>query len=184
MLLVEHDMSLVHQVCDKVWVLDFGRLIFDGTAAEMLNSDVVKAAYLGSEPTPSARQPAADATTAEHAPTTRTDHPMTAPTDHHPPPPPPPSRSNPSPLATAPTTVLWDVDLEVPASSVVALLGPNGAGKTTLLRAACGFISDQQGTSHGRRRRHPPPHDQTARPACATYPKAAASSPPSPSGRT
>jgi ABC-type branched-subunit amino acid transport system ATPase component/branched-subunit amino acid ABC-type transport system permease component len=49
MLLVEHDMSLVHQVCDKVWVLDFGRLIFDGTAAEMLNSDVVKAAYLGSE---------------------------------------------------------------------------------------------------------------------------------------
>ena len=49
MLLVEHDMSLVHQVCDKVWVLDFGRLIFDGTAAEMLNSEVVKAAYLGSE---------------------------------------------------------------------------------------------------------------------------------------
>jgi ABC-type branched-subunit amino acid transport system ATPase component len=49
MLLVEHDMSLVHQVCDKVWVLDFGRLIFDGTAAEMLDSEVVKAAYLGSE---------------------------------------------------------------------------------------------------------------------------------------
>jgi branched-chain amino acid transport system ATP-binding protein len=44
-----------------------------------------------------------------------------------------------------PTTVLWDVDLEVPASSVVALLGPNGAGKTTLLRAACGFIPTKQG---------------------------------------
>jgi ABC-type branched-subunit amino acid transport system ATPase component len=49
MLLVEHDMSLVHQVCDKVWVLDFGRLIFDGSATEMLDSEVVKAAYLGSE---------------------------------------------------------------------------------------------------------------------------------------
>lgn len=44
-----------------------------------------------------------------------------------------------------PTTVLWDVDLDVPASSVVALLGPNGAGKTTLLRAACGFIPTKQG---------------------------------------
>ena len=44
-----------------------------------------------------------------------------------------------------PTTVLWDVDLEVPANSVVALLGPNGAGKTTLLRVACGFIPTKQG---------------------------------------
>ncbi len=48
MLLVEHDMALVRQVCDRVWVLDFGRLIFDGTSAEMLTSEVVKAAYLGS----------------------------------------------------------------------------------------------------------------------------------------
>jgi branched-chain amino acid transport system ATP-binding protein len=44
-----------------------------------------------------------------------------------------------------PTTVLWDIDLEVPANSVVALLGPNGAGKTTLLRVACGFIPTKQG---------------------------------------
>ncbi len=44
-----------------------------------------------------------------------------------------------------PTTVLWDVDLEVPASSVVALLGPNGAGKTTLLRAASGLLSPSEG---------------------------------------
>jgi branched-chain amino acid transport system ATP-binding protein len=44
-----------------------------------------------------------------------------------------------------PTTVLWDVNLEVPANSVVALLGPNGAGKTTLLRVASGFIPTKQG---------------------------------------
>jgi branched-chain amino acid transport system ATP-binding protein len=44
-----------------------------------------------------------------------------------------------------PTTVLWDVDLEVPASSVVALLGPNGAGKTTLLRVASGLLSPSEG---------------------------------------
>ncbi len=37
-------------------------------------------------------------------------------------------------------SVLRDVDLAVPPSSVVALLGPNGAGKTTLLRAASGLL--------------------------------------------
>ena len=44
-----------------------------------------------------------------------------------------------------PTTVLWDVNVEVPPSSVVALLGPNGAGKTTLLRAASGLIPIREG---------------------------------------
>jgi ABC-type branched-subunit amino acid transport system ATPase component/branched-subunit amino acid ABC-type transport system permease component len=48
-LIVEHDMSLVRQVCDRVSVLDFGQKIFEGTPAEMLSSPVVRAAYLGSE---------------------------------------------------------------------------------------------------------------------------------------
>ena len=48
-LLVEHDMSLVQQVCERVYVLDFGRLLFEGTADEMITSDVVRAAYLGTE---------------------------------------------------------------------------------------------------------------------------------------
>ncbi|MDO8390360.1 MAG: ATP-binding cassette domain-containing protein [Actinomycetota bacterium] len=48
-LLVEHDMSLVMKVCDYIFVLDFGRPIFDGTPAEVASSDVVRAAYLGSE---------------------------------------------------------------------------------------------------------------------------------------
>ena len=48
-LLVEHDMALVQQVCERVYVLDFGRLLFEGTADEMITSDVVRAAYLGTE---------------------------------------------------------------------------------------------------------------------------------------
>ena len=39
----------MQQVCDRVYVLDFGRLLFEGTASEMIASDVVRAAYLGSE---------------------------------------------------------------------------------------------------------------------------------------
>ncbi len=48
-LIVEHDMSLVRQICDRVYVLDFGQRIFNGTPSEMSSSSVVRAAYLGSE---------------------------------------------------------------------------------------------------------------------------------------
>ena len=48
-LLVEHDMALVQQICERVHVLDFGRLLFEGSADEMVASEVVRAAYLGSE---------------------------------------------------------------------------------------------------------------------------------------
>jgi ABC-type branched-subunit amino acid transport system ATPase component/ABC-type branched-subunit amino acid transport system permease subunit len=48
-LIVEHDMSLIRQICDQVWVLDFGHVIFEGAPSEMLDSDSVRAAYLGSD---------------------------------------------------------------------------------------------------------------------------------------
>ena len=49
-LLVEHDMALVMNVCDYVHVLDFGTKIFEGTTADTSASDTVRAAYLGTEP--------------------------------------------------------------------------------------------------------------------------------------
>jgi len=48
-LIVEHDMALVMTVCDYLYVLDFGHLIFEGTPAEVQASELVHAAYLGSE---------------------------------------------------------------------------------------------------------------------------------------
>jgi ABC-type branched-subunit amino acid transport system ATPase component/branched-subunit amino acid ABC-type transport system permease component len=47
-LLVEHDMSLVMGVCDHIWVLDFGSVVFDGPPPDVRASEVVRAAYLGS----------------------------------------------------------------------------------------------------------------------------------------
>lgn len=48
-LLVEHDMSLAMDICDYVYVMDFGRLIFEGTPREVQASAEVQAAYLGDE---------------------------------------------------------------------------------------------------------------------------------------
>ena len=48
-LLVEHDMAVVMSICDYIYVLDFGCLIFEGTPAEVRASEVVQAAYLGGE---------------------------------------------------------------------------------------------------------------------------------------
>ena len=48
-LLVEHDMVLVMGICDYLYVLDFGTLIFEGTPAEVQSSSVVRAAYLGAQ---------------------------------------------------------------------------------------------------------------------------------------
>jgi branched-chain amino acid transport system ATP-binding protein len=46
-LLIDHDMDLVLDVCDVVHVVDGGRQIASGTPAEIRNDDRVIAAYLG-----------------------------------------------------------------------------------------------------------------------------------------
>ena len=49
-LMVEHDVPLVMEVCKDITVLDFGRIIATGTPAEIQANQTVLDAYLGSEP--------------------------------------------------------------------------------------------------------------------------------------
>ena len=49
LILVEHDMSLTMQVCDRIVVLDQGRLLAQGTPREIQADPAVMAAYLGTQ---------------------------------------------------------------------------------------------------------------------------------------
>jgi branched-chain amino acid transport system ATP-binding protein len=48
-LVIEHDMALIHQVCDEIYVLNFGQIIAHGTPDEIKHNPQVIQAYLGED---------------------------------------------------------------------------------------------------------------------------------------
>jgi ABC-type sugar transport system, ATPase component len=139
-LLVEHDVGLVMDVCARVHVIDYGALVSVGTPPEIRNDQAVLDAYLGdgskrTQPIPARARPP----------------------DPRPEPRPlPGGEGRVSPVlelrkivaAYGKIEVLHGIDLILRRGEVVALLGPNGAGKSTTLRVASGQLKPSGGCIH------------------------------------
>jgi branched-chain amino acid transport system ATP-binding protein len=164
-LLVEHDMSLVMNVCHQVAVLDYGVLIAKGEPSQIQRDPSVQAAYLGTagKGTEVGRD-GAETVVASHA--AAAPH-VEVSSDGIPP---APNRGlerredvgspdGDRPAATASPMfelvdmhagygrieVVHGVSLSIPRGTVLALLGPNGGGKSTLLKVASGQLGPTSG---------------------------------------
>ena len=140
---VEHDMGFIMDLCSKIVVLDAGRTIAEGTPGEIQVHPDVLAAYLGSTDV-GAGAPEAEAP----APVPAQVREVTAAVGAN-----GTGESEGAALELRGVSagygainVLFDVDLVLKRSHVCAVLGPNGAGKSTLLKVASGQVRPTEGT--------------------------------------
>jgi branched-chain amino acid transport system ATP-binding protein len=140
-LLVEHDVDMVRSFVDRLFVLDFGTLIAQGSTDDVMADEAVRRAYLGElagqdeiaaaskanrESVEPRRRAAATVSTPAAETPTGSSTPLLALSDVE--------------AGYGPFRALFGVSFSVGSGSVVALLGANGAGKTTIARVVSGLI--------------------------------------------
>ena len=127
--MVEHVQALIRELAAHVLVLEWGRVLTEGSPAAVAADPRVVEAYLG-RPADTSRAGAAAEPANARANVTR---------------PTPLLRVEHLDVAYGPQPALRDCTIDVGAGEVVAVLGANGAGKTTLARAISGIVPVRSG---------------------------------------
>jgi branched-chain amino acid transport system ATP-binding protein len=121
-LFVEHDIDRVFAIADHVTVMNEGKVLVDGTAADARGDAKVRTVYIGSGAAALAAKPRASA--AGTSPLLVVDRVDTFYGKSH---------------------ILNAVSLDLCEHEIVALLGRNGAGKSTLLKTVIGIAPPEAG---------------------------------------
>ena len=124
LLLVEHDMQFVTDLCERITVIDFGKLLVEGTPADVRDNRDVVAAYLGTGQLSAGARAAAATDRSTAAPVLEVKD---------------------IAVRYGAVPALRDVSLEIAAGGITAIIGANGAGKTTLLSMVSGIVPAHQG---------------------------------------
>jgi ABC-type branched-subunit amino acid transport system ATPase component len=126
LLLVEHDMQFVTDLCPRITVIDFGKMLAEGTPDEVRENRDVVVAYLGTgELSAGAKAAAAPADGAAPA------LPVLEVKDIG--------------VRYGAVSALRSVSLSIAPGGITTIIGANGAGKTTLLSTVSGIVAAHQG---------------------------------------
>jgi len=122
LLLVEHDMQFVTDLCPRITVIDFGKLLAEGTPADVRENRAVVVAYLGTgELSGKAKTGMASAEAPKLLEVREIG------------------------VRYGAVPALRGVSVSVAAGGITTIIGANGAGKTTLLSAVSGIVAAHQG---------------------------------------